>query len=416
MDKLKMKEVLSLYKKKKIVFPECIQRRAVWERDEQVKFLISANRGWCLSNIVLIDVEAAYEFAKDLGDAVSEDWYKKYLDQGYKYIGLDGQNRLNTIQSFGSNQITVTGKLSDNDGKQHDIENQFYKDLDERLKDKFNDIEFPVRIMSEIARPRLAELFKHLNGGVPMSAQELRNCSPSPIADLIRTLSKQYKDMLKKLLTPKAISRMGDDELIAKFFMVTMYTNKVSSKDLSTSAINNFYEEGNGYITLQDVNCPYDKKAAARSKEVLKVVDRVIRNQSQIASTKTVPNWCFWDVVSVVSWMVDQGYVLDPTKYDLFFKEVKGISEGLASGSLREYEKEVRAYLKAGVDPNDISTSDYYFRRRDLPHQRLNRIARDKELLAEVSKPGNIRKLFLKKNIKRPVAKVAIKRPVAKVA
>lgn len=136
------------------------QRGKVWNRDKKQRLIDSILRGWKLPKFYLIETS---------GDG---------------YLVEDGQQRLNAIWEFFSNELP----LSDESAKQ--FGGPFYKDLKRRTADSFDDFEISYDVIRGATDADLKEFFQRLQGGMPLTSSEKLNAVESRLTDYCRSLAK----------------------------------------------------------------------------------------------------------------------------------------------------------------------------------------------------------------------------------
>jgi len=395
----------------KVVYDKSFQRRVVWGSKNTNKYFESLSRGWALQSIVVADIDACKDYCgqEDVGDYTSVDYFDFFDPDGKKYISLDGQNRTKKTLAFFNNEITISGKFLDADGQEQLVQNSFFKDLPKRLQDHFKTgCNVTVQVVERATKDDLSLIFKALNDGKPLNDQERRQAIKTPIADWVRNNSATYSTMLKRMVPEAQRDRMIDDETIAKMAMVLMknYNHQYfKTKDwgLSASHINDWYQLGVGFNTMDDSTCCYAKSEVARVEQIIKMMAAVIVKQKVYPQSQIVPRKAWWATLLACEWAHDNGFEI----YDnvTFFKELKNIEDRIATDSESQYAKDRETKVKSNLDPDEVNREHYYFRWQNLPHQPPSRNKRRDALIAEVSKTSNLSKMTLrKKSSQRKVA------------
>jgi hypothetical protein len=253
------------------------------------------------------------------------------------------------------------------------VKNKFFKDLPVRLQDNVRISNISVVFVSTGSQEELSEIFRNLNSGVPLNNHEIRHSYPTPIADEVRRLSKKYSSALKKVVREKDISRMLDDEMVAKMLMV-LGVSKDHSKGLAVEDIDGFYSVGVGYYQLLD--SPYKPSALTRAHKVLENWSHAIKKQKVYRGSKIISAKMVWALLYVCAWAYDNNYLI--SDHAEFFEVLKAIDDKLATSDLTKYTKAKEKMIASGKNPDDIVKSQYYFNWQNLPHQapaRKNRIA-----------------------------------------
>tara|TARA_R100000008_G_C3566109_1_gene159231 strand:- start:54 stop:1280 length:1227 start_codon:yes stop_codon:yes gene_type:complete len=384
-----IKRFLKEFNEKKVYYDPRFQRRVVWDKNNTNKYFKSLTRGWAVTPIVVLDVESCIEYSESLGDESSVDYFENTRSKGYKYISLDGQNRTKHIEMVNNNAMTISGNLKDADGKFHEIDNKFLKDMEQRLIDHIVTIcNVSVVVVKEATRSDAADIFQALNDGEPLNDQEKRQAIDTPIADFIRELSKLRETTSKRILQEKKISRMEDDETYAKIMMVLFRKYRIDGEiiekqyDLSKSSIDEFYALGLGFSNINDPQCPYLPSEIKRAKNIIKMFSSAILHQTKVPKSKLVPRKNWWAVLSACAWVYDNNYKIE--SYREFYDCLKNIDDKLATQSETQYSQCRNQMIATGQDPDQVTKQNYYFRWQQLPHQPGPRAQRKKALIGEV--------------------------------
>tara|TARA_Y100000034_G_scaffold126108_1_gene176846 strand:- start:503 stop:1729 length:1227 start_codon:yes stop_codon:yes gene_type:complete len=394
-----IKRFLKEFNTKKVYYDPTFQRRVVWNKNNTNKYFKSLTRGWAITPIVVLDVESCIEHSESMGDESSVDYFETVRSKGYKYISLDGQNRSKHIEMVLDSSMTISGNLKDADGKFHDIKNKFLKDMDQRLKDHITTIcNISVVVVKEATRDDASDIFLALNDGEPLNDQEKRQAIDTPIADVVRDLSKEKKGTSARIILETKIRRMEDDETYAKILMVLFNKHRIDGKtvtneySLSKENINDFYNLGLGFSNINDPECPYLLSEIGRAKEIIKLFSAVMLHQTKVPNSKLIPRKNWWAVLYVCEWIYDNNYKIQ--NYSQFYNYLKNIDDRLSTDSETQYSQDRNKKISAGLDPDQVSKQNYYFRWQQLPHQLAPRANRQRAIIEEVK--NNLSNLTIK--------------------
>jgi hypothetical protein len=133
------------------------QRQEVWNREKKQRLIDSILRGWKLPKFYFIE------------------------GSGENYLVEDGQQRLNAIWEFFSNELSLSAESA----KQ--FRGRFYRDLPRTVADSFDDFEINFDIISGATDAELKEFFQRLQEGMPLTSSEKLNAVPSKLTDYCRT-------------------------------------------------------------------------------------------------------------------------------------------------------------------------------------------------------------------------------------
>lgn len=390
------------YNTNKVFYDPRFQRRVVWEKPEINKYIESLSLGWANTRIIVLNVQKCLEHSTDIGDQSSCEYYRDILQQGYTHISLDGQNRSKKIEAFLNNELTIRGTFKDADGQKVIIKDETrFDNLPQRLQDHFKSgCEVSVFEHTEVTHEQAALMFKRLNDGTPLNAQEKRQSTFTPIAGVVREYSSKYSKLIDRIVDVDHQKRMLDDELVAKTLMVLMPKSSLKHWDLGSKDINEFYEMGDGLLSIEDANSPYRKAELERAEEIINIVSATLLQQNTRKKSKLIPRKTYWATLLAAVFVYDNNYEI--RNYASFFKELDNIDAQLTVDSQTTYADARQKKISSGQDPDSISTNSYYFKWGTLPHQHKSRNLRKKALTIEMSKAYNMKKLTIcKKQIKK---------------
>jgi len=135
------------------------QRQEVWNREKKQRLIDSILRGWKLPKFYFIEVS------------------------GDNYLVEDGQQRLNAIWEFFSNELPLTAETASQFG------GRFYRDLPRKVSDAFDDFEITYEVISGATDEELKEFFQRLQEGMPLTSSEKLNAVPSKLTDYCRSVA-----------------------------------------------------------------------------------------------------------------------------------------------------------------------------------------------------------------------------------
>jgi Protein of unknown function DUF262 len=93
-----------------------------------------------------------------------------------RIIVVDGLQRLTTFHRYLDGKFRLTFQTGE-DGRKHPLEGKFFKDLELKMRERIEDTSLTLYILDSKApeRARL-DIFERVNGGVPLTRQQMRNC------------------------------------------------------------------------------------------------------------------------------------------------------------------------------------------------------------------------------------------------
>lgn len=131
-----------------------------------------------------------------------------------KVIVIDGLQRLTTISNYIKNGFSLR-KL---DQENIPFYGKYFKDLSVKLQTRLEDTQLIIYLLDEkIPERARLDIFERVNGGVPLSRQQMRNCIYCGQAT--RMLAELAKNMTFKKATGRSLSwrTMRDREFINRF-------------------------------------------------------------------------------------------------------------------------------------------------------------------------------------------------------
>jgi Protein of unknown function DUF262 len=132
------------------------QREPVWDQAKKQQLIDSILRGWKLPKFYFVKT--------------SEDEYEV----------VDGQQRLEAIYEFFSNELSLSHSSADEFG------GEYYKSLPPRLSDAFDDFEIEYDEIEEGTEEELKGFFQRLQAGLPLTSSEKLNAVHSKLRDFCR--------------------------------------------------------------------------------------------------------------------------------------------------------------------------------------------------------------------------------------
>jgi hypothetical protein len=169
------------------------QRDFIWEEDKQSKLIESV--------LMRIPLPVLY---------LAED------SEG-RMIVVDGLQRLSTFQSFVNNQLRL--KLPN----QPELNKKLFRDLSPKLQNRVEDCNLILYVIdSRVPERARLDIFERVNGGVPLTRQQMRNCLFTGQAT--RFLKQETRTDLFVEATGRSLRRstMRDREFVNRFCAFTL--------------------------------------------------------------------------------------------------------------------------------------------------------------------------------------------------
>ena len=254
--------------------PRQFQRPIAWKAEDRKKFFQSILMNRVEGTYVLVDVKSCINRLETAGECDSDTYkfFKKFLNDGYKYVILDGNNRMSFIQSLFDDTYTIpegkyeyiTDELNGTivsfivrKGKQR------FSDLPERVREILETRQAAISLYTQITLGGMSEVFQNVNSGVPLNGQELRNAYSTPWAEYVRNgadevsalLAKMFKDHRYRLRGEEWIADCLDMNIQAIDFDPIL--NETTYIGVSQSTKNKLYKSD--FLSQTDEDFYFDK-------------------------------------------------------------------------------------------------------------------------------------------------------------
>lgn len=181
-------DVLRRIDKGSFIMDPDFQREFIWPEDKQSKLIESV--------LMRIPLPVFY---------LAED------DDG-RMVVVDGLQRLSTFQRFMKNALPL--KLPD----QQDLDRKRFRDLSPKLQNRVEDCNLILYIIdAKVPERARLDIFERVNGGVPLTRQQMRNCLFMGKATRFLKVEAQSDAFLKATGNSLPSSSMRDREFVNRF-------------------------------------------------------------------------------------------------------------------------------------------------------------------------------------------------------
>ena len=214
-----LKDVISNFSAS--IAPPEFQRPESWKTSNRKAFFQSLLMNRVEGNLVIVNIKQALRKLKHIApNDRAVRMLKAYQEQGYRYVILDGNNRLKFLLSLINNEFQIPVGEYEYIGDSTDTAiatfhvtrgKQTFKDLPPVVQDAIEDRAFTISEYIQIGYAGLREVFLNCNSGVFPNPQELRNCLASPWAEYVRQIRTNIKDMLSEVFSNYVARYCGDD-------------------------------------------------------------------------------------------------------------------------------------------------------------------------------------------------------------
>ena len=287
--------------------PRQFQRPIAWKSEDRKKFFQSILMNRVEGTYVLVDVKQCIKRFEKEGecDNASYKFFKKFLNEGYKYVILDGNNRMTFIQSLFDDTYTIPeGKY---EYVSHEVDGtiesfivrkgkQKFSDLPERVREIVEQRQAAISLYTQITLEGMSEVFQNVNSGVPLNGQELRNAYSTLWAAYVRNIADDVCSLLAKLFKDHR-SRLRGEEWIADCLDVVIQAidhdpilNETKISGVSQTTKNKLYKSD--FLSEQDENFYFDKFVELMDFTTLMLQEEILEAKS-LTRTSAVQN-LYW--------------------------------------------------------------------------------------------------------------------------
>jgi hypothetical protein len=325
----------------KMKVDKSFQRKEHWTKKERDSYFEAVSEGYAVSGIIYADIESGMAASEAVGDIAGHSKYKKFWDEGYRYISLEGQNRSAAIRRYLNGEYYFTGILYDLEGQSHHIKNKTFNDMDMSIQLAFRNSTLLTAEVRNAPYKDLPKIFIGLSAGNPLNDTEKRNAMLTPISQWLRETSQSmYSDLWTKYLSKSKIDRMEECKLLTKVFVHLSRVLVPKEKDLGETSLNHFFEKGIGRIDCDDVTA-YKKEEQNR---VVNILSHVEKATKAAHLKRPIPYKTFWALVFASTHVYDNS--LKVADYAKFFESVYNLEQKIERRSKRDQARHIEEYEK----------------------------------------------------------------------
>lgn len=195
-----------------------IQRNFVWGKASIDGYRESLIKKRAVGSFVIADVSTCLDKAKQLNNQSDIKFFEGFLDRGYEFISIDGNNRTQFI-------VSEYGKYI-----------QDYRSSSSEIRSILNHRVKIDKILYATKR-ELHETAIDINAQTSWNKQETRNAILGPVSDYIRELSEKMEPVSLRIKEIN-VNRLGDDEMLATF----LYYTQTSSFNIAPGKLTTMYK------------------------------------------------------------------------------------------------------------------------------------------------------------------------------
>lgn len=260
-------DVLRRIEKGSFVMDPDFQRDFIWPEDKQCKLIESV--------MMRIPLPVFYLAENSKG----------------QMIVVDGLQRLSTFQRFVNNELKL--KLP----HQAELDKKLFRDLSPKLQNRIEDCNLVLYVIdSKVPAQALLDIFERVNGGVPLTRQQMRNCLFSGRAT--RFLKDEANTSVFLKATGQSLNKktMRDRELINRFCafqILDVSEYKGDMDDFLAKALSKM----NGMSENQLSTLSTQFRTGLRNNHMVYQV-HAFRKHTSLSHGRSVINASLWDVMS----------------------------------------------------------------------------------------------------------------------
>lgn len=287
--------------------PRQFQRPIAWQAGDRKKFFQSMLMNRVEGTYVLVDVKSCTARLENAGECNEETYkfFKKFLAEGYKYVILDGNNRMCFIKSLFDDEYSIPeGKYEFVSDEQNGHISSFivrkgkqkFSDLPERVREILEERQAAVSVYTQITLDGMSEVFQNVNSGVPLNGQELRNAYSSPWAEYVREISDEISSLLAKIFKNHRFRLRGEEwvvdclDFVLNAITIDAETEEVTCKGITQTTKNKLYESD--FLNEEDENYYFDRFVEMMD-FISTMLDKKILDEKSLTRASALQN-LFW--------------------------------------------------------------------------------------------------------------------------
>ena len=214
-------------KNKGIYLDDAFQSNHRWQIENNQQYMRSLLNGKAPTSIYIADIKKCKDSVEKKYGKKHDDYvfYQGLLDDGYKYITIDGNNRTRCVTDFFFGiykdffplfvgEYEIGGTINQPIIFEATNDSKLFADLDPKFQNLIEQIQILVQIVETGTREDLADLFESINKGMTLNAQEKRNCKMYVFAKLVRDCVKKYEKKLQKIYNEAGFNRRIVDAFV----------------------------------------------------------------------------------------------------------------------------------------------------------------------------------------------------------
>tara|TARA_B100000427_G_C15501756_1_gene592323 strand:+ start:424 stop:1770 length:1347 start_codon:yes stop_codon:yes gene_type:complete len=265
------------------IAPREFQRPESWKAKDKKLFFLSLLMDRVEGVLVIVDVETAlHKIEVIFPNDRAVQLFRQLLADGYKYVIMDGNNRLMFILSLINNEYQIPVgwyeyivEGSESSVSKHHVRRgkQTFADLPDKMQEAIIGRSLIVSEYYQIDWVGLKNVFKNCNAGCPPNPQELRNAGQGAWPEYVRQISDNLTDMLPSIFADPRARLCGDDWIADCLDYVIQSKKEEEFEDEDTGEVetkcsyssinqtskNTLYGDGSTFLDYQEQKYYLDK-------------------------------------------------------------------------------------------------------------------------------------------------------------
>ena len=216
-----LSKLAQLQEENKIYLDDSFQSQERWDVLQKQDYMTSVFEGRAVTSIILADIKSIVSALRLAFGEDNEDYifFVSLLNQGYKWITIDGNNRDRCIAAFLNDDFPLAEREYETDDQfltyfKAKKDNKYYSKLPADAKNYVDSVPINVLIVSKCDRIGLAALFIAVNKGMNLNAQEKRNAIMCVFGNYVRNLVKKLDKGFLKIYTKNSLNRRYADDMV----------------------------------------------------------------------------------------------------------------------------------------------------------------------------------------------------------
>ena len=188
-----------------------------WNDDNKKDYIHSTLVGTATNPIHVVDIKKALQYNEG-ADPESYEIFKKYDEEGYIYLSIDGNNRSIALKDFRQNKFKMYQREYPTDRLLVEVKKDYdtYSTMGTILREIYDYARVNLIVYSNVTIKQCSELFRDVNRGKTLNHQQFRQSYLCPTADWVRATRKKYYKSLSNFLKEGEMREMAGDEFIVK--------------------------------------------------------------------------------------------------------------------------------------------------------------------------------------------------------